>query len=97
MRIISRKCLKNFWEKHPQAEQPLKAWFEETKCSEWKIPNDIRLLYRSADFLPKNRVIFNIAGNKFRLIVQINYDYGIIYIRFIGTHAEYDKIDAEVI
>ncbi|HQS84531.1 MAG: addiction module toxin RelE [Alphaproteobacteria bacterium 16-39-46] len=95
MRIISTKCLQAFWRKHPQADQPLKSWFEEARHAKWKSPNDIRLLYRSDDFLKKNRVVFNIAGNKFRLVVQIRYDYGIIYMRFIGTHAEYNRIDAE--
>lgn len=97
MRVISRKTLKNFWIKHPQAEQPLKAWFCEAEQALWDTPQDIKDHYRSADFLKNNRVIFNIAGNKYRLIVQINYSYSIVYIRFLGTHKEYDKIDPETI
>jgi mRNA interferase HigB len=97
MRIISRRLLKDFWTQHPQAEQPLRSWFEEAKHSQWKHPKDIKLLYRSADFLSGNKVIFNIGGNKYRLIVKINYEYGVIYTIFIGTHAEYDKVDVEKI
>jgi mRNA interferase HigB len=95
MRIISRKVLKDFWIKHPQAEQPLKAWFAETRNNEWKDTKDIKDRYRSADFIAGKRVVFNIAGNKFRLIVKVHYNTGFVYIRFVGTHAEYDKIDAE--
>lgn len=97
MRIISRKALKDFWTRHTQAEEPLKSWFEEATQATWKTPQDIKALYRSADFVLGNRVIFNIGGNKYRLIVKINYSYGVVYIRFIGTHTEYDKINAETI
>ena len=97
MRIIKTAFLKEFYTKHPQAEQSIKAWVSETKKAKWKNTNDIKKLYRSADFLTDNRVIFNICGNKYRLIVKINFDYGIVYTRFIGTHAEYDKINAKVI
>ena len=95
MRIISRKTLKEFWLKHPQAEASLKAWFAEAEKSSWNTPQDIKNHYRSADFLKNNRVIFNISGNNYRLGVQINYHFNIAYIRFIGTHKEYDKIDPE--
>jgi mRNA interferase HigB len=97
MRIIVRKTLKDFWEKHPQAEQPLQSWYEECRHGNWKTTQDIKRSYRSADFLPDNRVVFNISGNKYRLVVKINYGYDVVYIRFIGTHAEYDKINAETI
>jgi mRNA interferase HigB len=97
MRIISRKALKDFWACHTQAEKPLKNWFEEASQATWKTSQDIKTLYRSADFVLGNRVIFNIGGNKYRLIVKINYSYGVVYIRFIGTHTEYDKINAETI
>lgn len=97
MRVISRKCLKEFWAKHPQAEEPLKAWFSEAKKALWNTPQDIKNHYRSADFIKDNRVVFNIGGNKYRLIVQINYYFKIIYIRFVGTHKEYDKIDPETV
>ncbi|EKE09343.1 MAG: hypothetical protein ACD_16C00191G0003 [uncultured bacterium] len=97
MRVISRKSLKKFWSKHPQSEEPLKSWFAETKKALWSSPQNIKDHYRSADFLKNNRVIFNISGNKYRLIVQVNYHFKIVYIRFIGTHQEYDKIDPESI
>ena len=94
MRIIARSTLKLFWIKYSDAEQPLKAWFEIVKASIWEKPNDIKEVFRSADILSNNRVIFNIKGNKYRLIVSVRYDLKIVYVRFIGTHAEYDKIDA---
>lgn len=97
MRIISRKTLKEFWIKHPQAERPLRAWFADAKHANWKTPSTIKEIYKNASILPNSRVVFNIKGNDYRLITAINYDLGIIYIRFIGTHAEYDKIDAKTI
>ena len=97
MRIISRKTLKDFWEKHTAAEQPLQAWFHETKSANWKSFTGIKARYRSAHLLPGNRVIFNIKGNTYRLIIHLHFKTGIVFIRFIGTHAEYDKIDATTI
>ena len=97
MRIIAKKTLREFWIAHADSEQQLKSWYQETSNAEWKGPNQIRLEYPSASFLAGNRVVFNIKGNHYRLIVKINYDYQIIWIRFIGTHAEYNKIDAKTI
>jgi mRNA interferase HigB len=97
MHVPSRKTLRDFWEKHADAEQPLKAWFHETKAARWKSFTAIKARYRSADALPGNRVVFNIKGNTYRLIVRIHYNTGIVFIRFLGTHAEYDKIDAPTI
>lgn len=97
MRVIKRKTLQDFWENHRRAEGPLKAWFHEAKCGKWTGPADIKEKFGSADFLPENRVVFSIGGNSFRLIVKIMYTPGIVYIRFVGTHAEYDKIDAEIV
>ena len=97
MRIISRKTLRDFWETHADAEQPLKAWFHETKIADWKSVTAIKARYRSADVLPGNRVVFNIKGNTYRLIVHLHYNTGIIFIRFVGTHAAYDRIDATTI
>ncbi len=94
MRIISKKILRDFWQKHSDCEQQLKAWFQETSNAEWKTPNEIKKEYPSASLLAENRVVFNIKGNSYRLIVKINYEYQMIWIRFVGTHAEYDKIDA---
>ncbi|HXL56399.1 MAG TPA: type II toxin-antitoxin system HigB family toxin [Chitinophagaceae bacterium] len=94
MRVIAKKILREFWEKHPDCEQQLKAWFQETSKTEWKNIKDIKREYPSASFLADNRVVFNIKGNHYRLIVKINYDYQMVWIRFIGTHAEYDNINA---
>jgi mRNA interferase HigB len=97
MRVIARKILKEFWSKHADAAQPLKAWFHEAGRANWKSFADIKARYSAADRLPDNRVVFDIKGNKYRLIVKIHYNTGVIFIRFIGTHAEYDKIDATTI
>ena len=96
MRIISKKILREFWEVHSDAEQPLKAWHAKVKLAEWKSSSDIKSDYRNASFIANNRVIFNIKGNTYRLVVAVNYDFGIIYIRFVGSHKEYDKIDATI-
>ncbi len=97
MRIIAKKILRDFWEVHPDCEQQLKAWYQGTSKAEWEDPNKIKLEYPGASFLADNRVVFNIKGNHYRLIVKINYDYQMIWIRFVGTHAEYDKINAKTI
>jgi mRNA interferase HigB len=97
MRVISRRTLKDFWEKHADAEQPLKAWFHEANIARWKSFTDIKTRYRFADTVPGNRVVFNIKGNTYRLVVRLHYNTGIVFIRFIGTHAAYDKIDATTI
>lgn len=97
MRIIAKKIFREFWERHPDSEQQLKAWFQETSKSKWTKPSDIKKEYPSASFLADNRVVFNIKGNNYRLIVKLNYDYQVIWIRFIGTHSEYDKINANKI
>ena len=97
MRIIKRSTLKSFWEKHTDAQGALETWYCVAKKEKWICFTDIKKTFGSADVLPNNRVIFNIKGNAYRLIVKIHYNTKTIYIRFIGTHAEYDKIDAETI
>jgi mRNA interferase HigB len=97
VRVIAKKTLRDYWEIHTDCEQQLKSWFQETEKTLWTNPNDIKIMYPSASILTDNRVTFNIKGNKYRLIVKINYAYQIVWIRFIGTHAEYDKINAEKI
>ena len=97
MRIISRKMLVDFWTNHPDAEQPLKVWFHEAQCASWKSPNDIKQRYPKASILPRDRVVFDIKGNTYRLIVVVIYQFNTVYLRFVGTHAEYDKIDATTI
>ena len=97
MRIIAKKTLREFWEVHPDSEQQLKAWYQETSKAEWTTPGQINRAYPSASFLANNRVVFNIKGNHYSLIVKISYDYKMVWIRFIGTHAEYAKINAKTI
>jgi mRNA interferase HigB len=97
MHVFSRNTLRNFWQANPGAEEALKSWFYEAEHANWKTPSDVKQRYGSADILPGNRVVFNIKGNNYRLVIKINYSVGDLYIRFVGTHAEYDKIDAETI
>ena len=97
MRIIAKKTLRDFWLKHPDCEQQLKSWYQENVKANWISPGAIKTEYPSASILQNNRVIFNIKGNTYRLVVRINYNYGLLWIRFIGTHSEYDKIDANKI
>ena len=96
-RIIAKRTLREFWENHSDSEQYLKTWYETTKNSNWNSPNDVKITYINASILKNNRVVFNIKGNAYRLIVKINYIKQWVFIRFIGTHAEYDKIDANKI
>ena len=97
MRIIAKKIVRDFCEVHADSEQQLKAWYQETSKAGWTSPNQIKKEYPSASFLANNRVVFNIKGNHYRLIVKISYDYEMVWIRFIGTHAGYDKINAKTI
>ncbi len=97
VRIIAKKTLVLFWKKHEDCEQQLKSWFDETASANWLSTKDIKINYPSASFLNDNRVVFNIKGNSYRLIVKINYKYKMVWIRFIGTHAQYNKVDAELI
>ena len=94
MRVIAKKILRDFWINYPDAEQQLKSWYQEADNAVWKTPDHIKKVYPSASILPGNRVVFNVKGNHYRLIVKINYYYQVVWIRFIGTHAQYDKIDA---
>lgn len=97
MRVIAKKVLREFWEKHNDCEEQLKSWYKEVEEAIWNSPNDIKKDYPSASILPENRVVFNIKGNHYRLIVKINFSFSIVFIRFIGTHSQYDKIDASKI
>lgn len=97
MRVIAKSTIRQFWEKHKDCEQQLKAWYHEANSAYWKTPEQIKSDYPSASFLGDNRIVFNIKGNRYRLIVKINFKYQMIWIRFVGTHAEYDKINAETI
>jgi mRNA interferase HigB len=97
MRVISREPLRNFAAKHPQASQLLDAWYRRVRHAAWQTPADVKRDYGTADILPDNRIVFDIGGNNYRLIVRMNYHRQAIYIRFIGTHAEYDRIDATTV
>jgi len=97
LRIVAKKTLRDFWEAHADSEQKLKSWFQETRKAEWLTPNAIKVQYPSASFLNHNLVVFNIKRNNYRLIVKINYVYQMVWIRFVGTHTEYDKANADEI
>ena len=97
MRIISRKKLREFWEQHPEVRQSLQAWYDDVKQATWKNPANIKDVYRNASFVGNNRVVFNLKGNNYRLVVAIRYEYGIVFIRFVGTHQEYNRIDAATV
>ncbi len=94
MRIIARRTLREFWMLYPDVEQPLMAWYRAAKRANWATPADVKEQYRHASLVGNERVVCNIAGNKYRLIVAINYAFQAIYIRFVCIHSEYDQIDA---
>ena len=97
MRIIAVSQLKNFWERYPESEQSLLAWIDEARKASWSTPSDIKAHFASASILKSRRVVFNIKGNDFRLIVAVAYRFGALYIKFVGTHTQYDAIDADTV
>ena len=97
MRIIALKALRLFWEGHPDAQQALQAWYHDARQATWRTPIDIKLVYRNVSFVGNNRVVFNIKGNQYRLVVAVQYEYGIVYIRLVGSHHSYDAIDPETV
>jgi mRNA interferase HigB len=96
-RIVAKRTLKEFWKKHPASKSYLQTWYETTRKAEWKAPEDIKSFYSTVSILKNSRVVFNIKGNNYRLVVKIHYTKSWIFIRFIGTHEQYDKIDANTI
>jgi len=94
MRIVAITTLQAFWTKHPNAKVPLQSWYALASRAKWKSPADIKEAYRNASFIANERVVFNIKGNDYRLVVLVRYGQGLMFIRFVGTHAQYDKIDA---
>ncbi len=96
-RIFSKKTVRAYYERHAEAEQYLKTWYDTALQSNWASPADVKKSYSTASILKDGRVVFNIKGNDYRLVVRINYEKQWLFIRFIGTHAEYDKIDANTI
>ena len=96
-RIFAKSTLRIYWETHSDAEQYLKTWYDTAMNLSWKSPNDVRQTYAHASILKDNRIVFNIKGNSYRLVAKFNFEKQWIFIRFIGTHQEYDKIDANII
>jgi len=96
-RILAKSTLRSFWEKYPDSEQYLKTWYDTAMHADWKNPNDVKLTYSNASILKNNRIVFNIKGNSYRLIVKFNFEKQWLFIRFVGTHAQYDKINADTI
>lgn len=98
MQVIAKRTLRQFWERHPPAETPLKVWYAQTSKAQWTSPTDIKLAFgTTVDFVGDNRVIFDIGGNKYRLIVRVAYPFQRVMIKFIGTHKEYDRINPETV
>ena len=100
MRIIALSTLKKFWEEHPiyaDVKEPALSWYRRVLKAEWKTPADVKQDFGNASILKDGRVVFNLAGNKYRLAVWINYPYAVVYIRFIGSHSQYDRIDSQTI
>jgi mRNA interferase HigB len=97
MRIIALGTLRDFWDRHPDAEIPLRSWYANASRADWRRPADVKAAYRNASFIANNRVVFNIKGNDYRLVAAVHYDRGMMFLRFIGTHREYDRIDADTI
>ena len=97
MRVIAKRTLRDFWSNNPDSEQQLLAWYREASKVNWESPNEIKTKYASASILKNSRVVFNICGNKYRLITEINFLRKWVFIRYIGTHKDYDKIDANTI
>ena len=97
MRIIALKTLRLFWEQHPDAQPGLQGWYHDARRATWGTPTDITNVYGNASVVSNNRVVFNIKGNQYRLAVAINYAQGIMYIRFIGSHQDYNKIDVTIV
>jgi mRNA interferase HigB len=97
MNVVALRTLRAFWTKHPVAKAPLAAWYAIVKAAEWRSPQDIRDQFNSADFVGDNRVIFDIGGNKYRLVARVSYTFKQVLVKFVGTHKEYDRIDPETI
>lgn len=97
MQIIARRTLKVFWDVHPKAEAPLRTWFALVSQAKWIGPADVRSMFNSVYFIADNRVIFNIGGNNYRLVAHVSYTYGRLLVKFVGIHAEYDRINPEVV
>ena len=97
VRVVAKSVLREFWELHPDAERALRVWHEDVRRARWLSPAQVKAKYLSASILRDNRVVFNICGYRYRLVVRIKYEVGVVYVRFLGTHADYDSIDAQTV
>jgi len=97
VRILARPALEAFWLQHVDARAPLQEWYDEVRRAQWHSPHDIKAMYASASFVGNNRVVFNIKGNSYRLIVAVAYAFQLVFIKFIGTHAQYEQLDAATV
>jgi len=98
MQVIARRTLRQFWERHPQAGGPLRVWFALVAKARWRTPADVKKQFgTSVDFVGDNRLIFDLGGNKYRLIAHVSYRFGRVLVKFVGTHKEYDKVDPETV
>jgi mRNA interferase HigB len=97
MRVIAKKTLQEFWKQAPDAKGSLEAWYPEARHAQWKSPSDIEARYAHASIINNERVVFNICGNKYRLVVAISFTAAIVLVKFVGTHADYDKINVETV
>lgn len=97
MRIIALSSLRLFWQKHPDAELPLRSWYTLASRATWQNPADVKRAYSSASFVANNRIVFNTKGNDYRLVLLVRYDKNLMYVRFVGTHSQYERIDASLV
>lgn len=97
MNVVTKKTLQAFWTIHPNAKGPLTSWYDHAKAADWQSPQDIKNDFRSVDFVGDNRVIFDIGGNNYRLVVRVSYTFKQVLVKFVGTHKEYDQINPETV
>ena len=99
MRVVAKSSLKGFWERpgRADAQGPLRSWYDEALKANWRTPQDIKGQFASASICGNNRVVFNVGGNKYRLVVEVQYQAGIVWVKFVGTHAQCDRIDVETV
>jgi mRNA interferase HigB len=97
MRILALSTLREYWEKNPQAKEPLQGWYVDVSRAQWNTPADIRAQFPKASFVANNRIVFNIHGNDYRLVVAVAYRFGMLFIKFVGTHQEYDKVNVATV
>jgi len=97
MNVVARRTLQTFWLRHPRAKGPLIAWYDHVRAARWQTPQDVRNDFNSADFVGDNRVIFDIGGNNYRLVARVSFTFKQVLVKFVGTHAEYDRIDPEAV